>query len=222
MDSPDDGLIRLGGAANDLRYKLPRLDMGREAIPRSSTTTSPRSASATATFPGSSSWSTPGCDHLTADSERPPVPARVVPDALGAGRARRRLVRGGHRRWAETRRASAPTTRPRMPPIRCSDRARRCPVAGVGDDVLWPAVPLDLASGTEFGRRTGRSSPSTCRPPRTRCCWSSPSTTTAPRRARPSRGGRRTAALHGRRTGGRYRHPGRSRCCGTSSPAITR
>jgi hypothetical protein len=31
FDSPDDGLTRLGGAANDLRYKLPRLDLGREA-----------------------------------------------------------------------------------------------------------------------------------------------------------------------------------------------
>ena len=29
MDSPDDELVRLGGAANDLRYKLPRLDIGR-------------------------------------------------------------------------------------------------------------------------------------------------------------------------------------------------
>ena len=31
FDSPDDGLTRLGGAANDLRYKLPRLHLGREA-----------------------------------------------------------------------------------------------------------------------------------------------------------------------------------------------
>lgn len=29
MDSPDDELARIGGAANDLRYKLPRLDIGR-------------------------------------------------------------------------------------------------------------------------------------------------------------------------------------------------
>ncbi|MGI9052772.1 MAG: hypothetical protein ACR2HQ_09010, partial [Ilumatobacteraceae bacterium] len=31
MDSPDDELARLGGAANDLRYKLPRLSIGRRA-----------------------------------------------------------------------------------------------------------------------------------------------------------------------------------------------
>jgi hypothetical protein len=31
MDSPDDELARLGGAGNDLRYKLPRLDIGRSA-----------------------------------------------------------------------------------------------------------------------------------------------------------------------------------------------
>ena len=31
FDSPDDGLTRLGGGATDLRYKLPRLDLGREA-----------------------------------------------------------------------------------------------------------------------------------------------------------------------------------------------
>ena len=229
FDSPDDGLTRLGGAANDLRYKLPRLDLGRETRSRrSSTTTSPRSASATATFPGSARWSTCDC--------RPPdEPTSVSPTSTRSC--------GGQTPWRSG--GSTPPAGPWWSPLlggdpatvgayyeaedadgpAAADRARRRPVAGVGDDVLTRGRPARAGVGHEARRRrsvAGRGRRAS-RPPRTRCSSSSPSTSTTPRMARPSRWASTDGSAtrpSDRRTGSA--RLGRSCCCGTSSPAITR
>ena len=231
FDSPDDGLTRLGGAANDLRYKLPRLDLGREASQTFVDNYISEVGIRYGDLPGlevGRRRATVG--HLTSSNfgQSPPVPVVWWTEASPAGPLdARRLVRGGHRSFGgdpasvgayyEAEDAEDPLA---------ADRARGIPSPAVGDDVLgagrsrssWRtgtelvvggASPV-VGSGIRDHR--GLAAPGVRRRVRRRGGWGD-----------PHAGRRRTRALHSRRAGGRgTARLGRSCCCGTSSPAITR
>ena len=228
MDSPDDELVRLGGAANDLRYKLPRLDIGR--TPDSTFVDNYVSEV------GIRYGDLPGLELVVDTQLRPPG------GGFGA-RHQYPLV------WYREVLAAGPGTPPTGPwwsPLLGGDPASvgadyaaddaadpllltevdGTPSADVAADLLWPAVPLELATG---------GSALTVGAPADVVTVDLPTTedslllefdvafdgSGAGRDAR--RGRRRSAALHRRRPGRRHRATrARWRCCGTWNPASTR
>lgn len=150
MDSPDDELARLGGAGNDLRYKLPRLDVGRTP----STTFVDNFISDVGIRYGD----LPGLELVVDTRLRPPdgssfgdrheYPLVWYRDALEAG-------------------ADTPPTGPWWSPLLGGDpqsvgayyvaeesaeplllaEVDGVPATGVGTDVLSAVIPLELATG---------------------------------------------------------------------------
>ncbi len=149
MDSPDDELVRLGGAANDLRYKLPRLDIGRS--PGSTFVDNYISEV------GIRYGDLPGLE-LVVDTQLHP------PDGGFTVRHQYPLV--WYRETLEAGPGLAPTG-PWWSPLLGGDPAavgayyaardaasplaltevEGVPSADVAADLLWPAVPLELATG---------------------------------------------------------------------------
>ena len=152
FDSPDDGLTRLGGAANDLRYKLPRLDLGRE--------TDQTFVDNYFSEVGIRYGDFAGLDSVV-DVRLPP------PDELDVGQAHQHPIVW----WTDALEAGRPTlpAGPWWSPLLGGDsetvgsyyaaenvdaplaltELSGPPSAAVGDDVLTRVVPLELASGTE-------------------------------------------------------------------------
>lgn len=150
MDSPDDELARLGGAANDLRYKLPRLDIGR--TPNSTFVDNFISEV------GIRYGDLPGLELVVDTQLEPPA---------GSGFAARHQYPLVWYTQALAAGADAPPTGPWWSPLLGGDPetvgayyAARDPAApvvlteedgvpasGVAADALWTTVPLALATG---------------------------------------------------------------------------
>ena len=228
FDSPDDGLTRLGGAANDLRYKLPRLDLGREA---------------SQTFVDNY-ISEVGIRYGDLPGLRSVVDVRLSPpDELNFSQSHQYPIVWWTDALAVGR--STPPAGPWWSPLLGGDPASvgayyeaedaedplalteldRCPVAGGRRRRADAGRPARPGVGHEARRRRsvagrgsglrdhrGLAAPGVRRRVRRRRGWRD-----------PHAGGRRTRALHSRRTGGRGRRAGGVRAAvGRSSPAITR
>jgi len=149
MDSPDDELVLLGGAANDLRYKLPRLEIGR--------TTATVFVDNYISLVGIPYGQLPGLEQVVDVQLRPPdggfsveheYPLAWSTDVLNTGSTAPRIgpwwspLLGGDPAIVGSSYVQPASDQP----LALTEQAA-APAGGVAGDLAWTVVPLELATG---------------------------------------------------------------------------